>query len=136
VIHAFGSPALVGDPQGLRLLWEPLQPDVLYAAVPDFMNTILDSLIDQTSYEEGAPAPARPALIATIAARLADREQTEETFVDELIEAGIQVAHRPEVLERRAKEAREKELEAERAAQSQSPQEAVDARHARRFGPR
>jgi hypothetical protein len=66
-------------------------------------------------FEAGPPTAERPALLERLRAELVELEGAEEKLVDELNANGITVAHRPEVIGRRDREARDRERAAERA---------------------
>lgn len=132
------GPGRLGDAHlrgRIRLPWSTFQPlewGALCAGAPDHASAILTGLVDATEYEPGAGAAERPALIERLEAELAELEQAEELLVDEAAEAGVQIAHRPEVVERRQRERLDREAEEHRVRDRRLRQEAVDAAHASR----
>jgi hypothetical protein len=75
--------------------------------------------ITRAEYEAGTPRKDRPALLERLARELAELEAAEEAFVDQMCSSGITVAHRPEVVQRRASEARAAELKAQKEKDQQ-----------------
>jgi hypothetical protein len=67
-------------------------------------------------YEAGVPSADRGPLLARLSRELAELETIEEGLVDAMAANGIVVAHRPEVVQRRDREARAAELKAKRRA--------------------
>ncbi len=80
-------------------------------------------------YRAGPEAAARSAVIAKAEAELVALEHAEEQLVDEANEAGLNLAHRPEVAQRRATEARRLQLEEQAVAGRGERQAALDADH-------
>jgi hypothetical protein len=123
---AFGHPidrphAPAGRDQEIVFL---LAADVLKAAIPNVVKAL-------PAWEAGPPASRRAALVQRLAQELAELEAMEEAMVDEMNAAGIAVAHRPEVTQRRASEARKRERDQQAAADRQAREAAINARHAR-----
>ncbi len=85
------------------------------AANPDHALQLLDGLVAATPFEAGPPSDERPALIARLERELAELEAAEEAAIDEACAAGVTIAHRADVVQRRATEANKREMD-ERAA--------------------
>jgi hypothetical protein len=99
------------------------------ASDPAGAEAFLSGIVARLAYEPGPAVSGRPALIARIEADLAELELSEVLLVDEAGAAGVVIEHRPEVLERRANEARRREIEERSAAERRQRQGALDARH-------
>jgi hypothetical protein len=100
---------LVGDPSihGEQLLtWE-----ARCALDPKWAVTQLKTLIRRVQVQTGLPESERPIVLEAIDREIADLEATEAEMVDEANAAGLVIAHRPEVIQRRAQEARQRELD-------------------------
>jgi hypothetical protein len=67
------------------------------------------------NYEAGVPSAARGPLLERLGRELAELESIEEGLVDAMAASGIVTSHRPAVVERRAREARARELAARKA---------------------
>ena len=98
------------------------------------MVRLLSELPNVIPFEAGPPSPERPALIERLEQELANLERTEEAAIDAAAEAGVAIAHRPEVLQRRQNEARARELEERALADRRRRQAALDAEAADRGG--
>jgi hypothetical protein len=70
------------------------------------------------AYTPGPAQVERAAVVATLEAELAELERAEEQFVDEAMAAGVTIAHRAEVTERRERERSQRER-VERAAEAE-----------------
>ena len=129
IVDSLGNPR-----KGPRVPWSEKDGDVipfnaLCAADPDFACALLMKLVDRASFEEGIPLAQRPAAIQKLESELAELEATEERLVDEANASGLEIAHRKDVVDRRANEARRAELEAEKLADRAQRQEGVDWAH-------
>lgn len=98
----------------------------LCAADPDAAVKFLMKLVKKVPFEAGPAAAKRPGLTANMRQELDGASAEEERLVDDLIEIGIVVAHRPEVLARRATEARQRELEERETANRKARQDEMD----------
>jgi hypothetical protein len=105
------------------------------ASDPQAAITRLLAVVEQTDYQPGPASALRPDLIAAAALELAALEDAEEKLVDEAAAVGIVIEHRPEVLQRRQQEHRQRELEEQRVADRRRRQEALDAAHAQQPRP-
>jgi hypothetical protein len=131
VVHRFGS---VSKDPGTGAPWGPgtaVEWGFLCLFAGDLVKRAFADLVRATPYEAGPPAAARPALVERLRGELAQLEAEEEQLVDEAAAAGVAIAHRPEVTDRRYREQRQRERE-ERAAADRAAREAmVNARHER-----
>ncbi len=127
--RSLGAPT----PRGyISLPWIPSEPlpwGALCAADPDQAAGIIANLVRQVAYEAGPPSAERPALIEKLERELAELEQVEEQIIDEAVGSGVTIAHRPEVLERRTREARQRQREAEAVAARAAHEQAINAAH-------
>lgn len=99
------------------LPFSPLEPMPFGAACffrPSEWKAAFRDAITSADYEPGTPRADRPALLARLAAELAELEGIEEGLVDAMAASGIVTPHRPEVAQRRASEARAAELKAQK----------------------
>jgi len=128
VIYHLGSPVRSAAAPWMAkngsIPWE-----VQCAADPKAAADMLLGLVARIEYAEGPALADRPALIAKAEADLADLEAGEEELVDEACEAGLVIAHRPEVVTRRGNAARNAQLEAEKIADRAARQAALDQGH-------
>jgi hypothetical protein len=117
--RALAAPNVEGSRTVPWPITAPIPWHAFCAADPEGAARILTGLLRATPYEEGAPSAARPAMIERLTRQLAEQEAEEERFVDEAAEAGIVIAHRSEVQQRRNAEAermRREAVERERRA--------------------
>jgi hypothetical protein len=92
-------------------------------------------LVKSVPYEAGPAEADRLGVIERLTRELAAADAREEALIDEAAAAGVVIAHRPEVVERRTQEARRREL-AERAEADRKEREAaLNRRHTERGGP-
>ncbi|MEW5980804.1 MAG: hypothetical protein AB1806_00370 [Acidobacteriota bacterium] len=84
-------------------------------------------LVARVPAEVGAPSAERPDPIARLRDELATLEAAEEQAVDNAISAGVIVAHRPAVVQRRENEKRRRELDEQAVARRAERQRALDA---------
>lgn len=108
-VHQHGDVAL---PEGLTRDWF----GALCAGAPDQAEAVLTALVRRTSFEPGTPAADRPAVLERLGREVTALETQEETLVDQAAADGLDVAHRPDVLERRETAARRARQDAERQA--------------------
>jgi hypothetical protein len=90
------------------------------------------ALVAATPYQFGPPAVERPALLEQRRAALAQLETEEEQLIEDAAASGVVIAHRPEVVARRATEARERELAAAQERDRLARQEQLDRHYATR----
>jgi hypothetical protein len=90
--------ALNGDQKMLELM-------LLSVALDD----IVASVVGAIEYRPGRPMAERAARIEELDASLADLEREEEQLVEQMRASGIQIDHRPDVIERRKEESRAEE---------------------------
>ena len=118
--------AVVGHPQILhdenRLMTFP----ALCAADPTAASALVLAVVEQAGYQPGLPTSARVAEAKRLRQELAELEAAEERAIDEAADAGIVIAHRPEVVQRRADEQRQRELDEQRLAGHRQRQEIVN----------
>lgn len=95
----------------------------LCASDPVPAAAMLSALVRRIPFEPGPPSAERPALIVKLQKELAELGAAEERMIDDSIEAGVVIAHRPAVIERRANEARRQALE-EAAVENRQAREA------------
>jgi hypothetical protein len=88
--------------------------------------------IDRAEYVPGPPAAERPGMIARLERELAELEGAEERAIDEAAAAGVSIAHRPEVITRRQREAGDRASLEKWQAGVRERQVAVDQRAATR----
>jgi hypothetical protein len=104
-------------PSYAQLPFSPLEP-VPFGAACFFQasewKTAFRAAITSADYESGTPRADRPALLERLAKELAELEGIEEGLVDAMAASGIAVPHRPEVAQRREREARAAELKAQK----------------------
>ena len=127
--HALGAP----DPRGSRRLpWLPSEPvpwGLICAAMPTLAQDLLAAAIQAVPYEPGPPSSERPELIGRLERELAALDATEEALIDEVATSGVVIAHRPEVLQRREREARQRQRHEEATANRAAREAALNARH-------
>lgn len=121
VVHYLGKPAGVASPWGSE---EPMSFGALCALAPGMMQEGLQRLAAAEAYEAGPSTSERAAVVARLEAELADLEAAEEALVDGAAEQGVTIAHRPDVVQRRATEARQREFAAARAEELRLQEEA------------
>jgi hypothetical protein len=103
------------------------QAAIFPAAFETGLWAVLEQVLAQSGEEPGLPAAERAAALEALDREIAEREQGDERATDEMAAAGLAIAPRPDVVARRAAEARVAEeaarkkaeaawLEAERAA--------------------
>lgn len=126
LVLQLGHPRERRDPLGPTAT---LEWGAVCAGSPDLAFEIQRGLVGRMPYTAGAPAAERPALIAKLEQELAALEATDEALVDRARLAGVTIEHRPEVVERRETERRQRELEDARGAALRDRQAAVDARY-------
>jgi len=105
-----------GEP---RLSWSRFDPvpwGAMCLAEPARAVALLTGIIMRVDVETGLPTNERPAIVARLRQELTDLQRSEETAVDAANAAGLGLAHRPDVVERRAKEARAEQLRLQQAA--------------------
>jgi hypothetical protein len=123
VKHCFGAPEAPKSP------WNP-NDQVRWADLCGFAGPALKAsfaeLVHATEYTPGPTTAARPGVVERLDRELAELEATEEALIDQAVAAGVQIAHRPEVLERREAE-RLKRERAEAAELVRLASEAVPA---------
>jgi len=120
-----------------RLPWgfrTPLTFQELCVIAPDLVTERLANVARTTEYQPGAPASERPKLIEQHEAELAELERREEEIVDAATAAGVQIAHRVEVTERRVHEARQRERADAAVAERQAREAAINQRHEAQAG--
>ena len=88
----------------------------------------LEALVARVQYAEGPSQADRPAILDRLTRELQELEADEEGAIDAMNAAGVQIAHRPEVVERREQAARVKEIEERRSVDSRQRQAAIDNR--------
>jgi hypothetical protein len=124
VVGAFGTATEETGMAVARLArLDKLRFEDLCALLPDAMKSSLVSLCAAVSYDAGPAENDRARVIERLESELRELEQAEEAVVDEALEAGVTVEHRPEVVERRDGE----RLRAERIAAAEAAQKARDA---------
>lgn len=102
------------------------------ASDPDYAVSFLRWIAERVPYEPGPASAERPEIIRRLELELAEIELLEENLIDDAAGAGVNVAHRPEVIQRRDAEARQRHHE-ERAAEARlERQKFLDDAHARR----
>lgn len=132
--RSIGSP----KPGGAQLPWvgsEPMPFGAVCAADPELASAMLAALVGQVEYQAGPRSTDRPALIANLRAQLAELEAAEETAVDDASASGLQIEHRPEVMQRREQVARQRQLEEAALRDRRERQAALDRAAAERTGP-
>ena len=102
------------------------------AAFPDQACAFLDALGARVPYEAGLPIADRPPALEQLQHEIDKLEAADEDAVDQAAAAGVHLEHRPEVLERRTRSARQRELEEEAVTDRRLRQEAIDADRAER----
>lgn len=129
VCHKFGAPpghSSAGSP------WIPAAP-LTWGVACLFLGPQLKSkfaeLARTVEYMAGPPAADRAAVVAKLEGELAELEGQEEQLIDEALAAGVTIAHRPEVVERRERERRRRESSERTDADRVARESAVDARH-------
>jgi hypothetical protein len=90
---------------------------------------LLRALKDSGHYVEGMPLAERPAAAKQLEVELAALEAAEEDVIDGAHAGGINIAHRPEVISRRATGARQRELDEEATSNRLARQAALNERH-------
>ncbi|MEP7307645.1 MAG: hypothetical protein ABJA98_19250 [Acidobacteriota bacterium] len=111
IVQGLGDPNLVGS---IRLPWDMDNPPswaFLCASVPDLATTMLTRIVEQVPFEPSVPSTERPAHVQRLESELLALEQAEERLVDQARAAGVSIDHRPEVVTRRAQEARQAQRE-------------------------
>jgi hypothetical protein len=121
--HAQFPPAIEADPVGYRCATEP-----------EAEIRRLFAMLEAVPFEPGPPSAARPELIARKQQELAELGQAEEIAIDELAAAGVVIQHRPEVLQRRARERETEKIEESAVADRKARQVALDADAADKAG--
>lgn len=116
-------PGSVRLPDGLEHDWL----GALCAGDPARAEAMLSTLVSRVEYQPGPPASERAARRAELETELANIEAAEEQAIDAAAEAGLLIAHREEVTQRRANEARAQELEARAVAYRAERQAELDA---------
>ena len=109
-----GSNYALGSPHALRvrLPKEKLASwACLCASDPEAAVALVLNLVKKLEFEPGPSAAERPALIASLTRDLEQLEAIEETAVGDARANGLDMNHRPKVLQRRENEARARELE-------------------------
>jgi hypothetical protein len=102
------------------------------AAEPEEASRFVKQLYTKLSYEAGPASADRPAMLAQLESELAELEAAEEKLIDEAVAAGVTIPHRPEVILRRANEARERELNERHAATLAAIEQQRKLRHVSR----
>jgi hypothetical protein len=74
------------------------------------LDEIVASVVGALDYTAGLPLAARGARIEALEAELGELEREKEQLVDEMVARGIEIKHRPAVVERRASESQAAEL--------------------------
>lgn len=110
-------------PWGLRCVTEPEACVAMLLAIVERSGAAANA---------GLPLKDRPPVIARLRDELAALETEEEQLVDSLLEAGITVAHRAEVVQRRQNEAAEAERKREQEAREAARLKALDETHEKR----
>jgi hypothetical protein len=82
--------------------------------------------IDLAEYVPGPPLADKGKVIAGLERELAELEAAEERAIDEATAAGVPIAHRTEVVQRRAQRADKERLDAEWVAAARQRQERVN----------
>jgi hypothetical protein len=90
---------------------EPVPWGALCAGDPDLAMKILAAAAVAYEYEPGPPSSEREGIIEQMARELVALEQHEESAIDAATAAGVPLAHRPDVIQRRETERRRAELE-------------------------
>jgi hypothetical protein len=124
-----------GRPAGPSPSWSWIENMTWGAACflcPEQVTAALTGQIEATEYVAGPPARERPAAVARLSKELADLEAAEESAIDEAAQAGVQIAHRPEVVKRRLEEAGRKDRQEKWTAGARERQSAIDQRPATR----
>lgn len=101
VMHAFGAAA------GPKSPWGPdatVQWGALCGLFAPMLKQEFGELVRATAYVAGPASAARAGLVERLERELAEVESTEERLIDEAATAGVQIAHRPEVVQRREAE--------------------------------
>ncbi len=96
------------------------------AGEPERCVLFLVSLARQIEFEPGPPLEERPHILEALEAELSKIEAGEERIIDEANSAGVTIAHRSEVVQRRDQEARGRQLEEEKLAARKARQDALD----------
>jgi hypothetical protein len=130
VLSHLGNPA-----RRASVPWDagkPMPWDVLCAANPEAAVGLLIDLANRIEYTAGPPLAERPAMIAKLEAEIAQIEEGEERLVDEAAAAGLVIAHRPEVQQRKQNEARKAELDRQAVVDRAAREAALNEAHASR----
>ncbi len=124
--HGIGSPDLR---YSVRLPWQDSEapPWGAFCAVdPDHAVEFVTSLVRRADYKPGLPSVERSDAIARLEAELKELEAGEESLIDDAREAGVNIEHRTEVIQRHDQEARARQLEEEKIANRKARQDALD----------
>jgi hypothetical protein len=108
---------------------------VLCVGHPELARQILEGLVTAAmqDVQAGAPSDKRAALLKRLHAELAELERLDEEEVDASAAAGVQITHRPEVLQRRETERlRQERVEVAAAAQRERQRRIDETARARR----
>ena len=116
-----GAP--IATPEGLSLDFF----GAVCAGLPTLASELLTGLAAAVEGDAGPASDDRQRLVEKLRRERDQLAQYEEQVVDELIGAGLDVSHRPEVQQRREAEARRRELEERDVAQRRQRQAALDA---------
>lgn len=100
--------------------------------VGDTMKANASKLLTIDGWADGLPTSERAATIASLEREVAELETAEERAIDEAAAAGVQIAHRPDVAQRRATEAHQAKLHAATAAAQHDREAAINTRAATR----
>lgn len=132
VTQRFGAAEGPRAPWGLR---EAVTWGELCAFAGEVVKANFAQVVRTTEYTPGPASKDRGAIVARLEAELGELETREEQLVDEAGAAGVVIAHRPEVLERRTTEARRRELAEQAAADRREREAAINQRHEAARGP-
>jgi hypothetical protein len=98
------------------------------AGDPARAEALLEAIVARVVYQQGPSIADRPAIHATLTRELQALEAEEEAAIDEMNTAGVQIAHRPEVIERRQLAANVRERDEQQVADRRQRQAAIDGR--------
>ena len=124
--HGIGSPDLR---YSVRLPWldsEAPPWGAFFAVDPDHAVEFVSSLVRRADYKPGLPSVERSDAIARLEAELKELEAGEEKLIDDAREAGVGIEHRQEVIQRRDREARARQLQEEKIANRKAREEALE----------
>ena len=132
VCHNFGAPR---GHSSAHAPWAPsttMEWGFVALFFGDQLKGRFAELARSIEYTPGPPAAERAAVVAQLARELAELESQEEALVDQAAEAGVVIAHRPEVVQRRENERRQRERDEQSATDRRAREAQIDRRHEQR----